>query len=166
MTRSNRRMGGAVLVLGLFLLTAVSPAVQAGSAACTLSVTPVSGPPGTQFIFSGSGYTPTTLTLTQDGRPPRVLPLDLASADPFQIPLVAAQSDVGKWHVVASTDDPACAGMAVIKVTLPPTSTLDAPAAPIVANHGPAIAAFAGLAVLFLVSTQLLFRGSRIRRRR
>ena len=164
MTRPNRRMGGAVLALGMLLLTAMAPAVQAGSAACTLSVTPDSGPPGTEFMFSGSGYTPTTLTLTQDGKPPRVVPLDLGSADPFSFPLVATQTDVGKWKVVASTADPACAGMAVIKVTLPPTATVDAPAA-VIAN-APAIAAFAGLAVLFLVSTQLLFRGSRIRRRR
>jgi hypothetical protein len=158
-------MGGAVLALGVLLLTAMATAVQAGSAACTLSVTPESGPPGTEFVFSGSGYTPTTLTLTQGDKPPRVVPLDLGSADPFTFPLVATQSDVGRWKVVASTDDPACAGMAVIKVTLPPTATVDAPA-PLRVNQAPTIAAFAGLAVLFLVSTQLLFRGSRVRRRR
>ena len=165
MTRPNRRVGGAVLALGMLLLTATAPAVQAGSAACTLSVTPESGPPGTEFVFSGSGYTPTTLTLTQGDKPPRVAPLELGTADPFSFPLLATQSDVGKWKVVASTDDPACAGMAVIRVTLPPTATVDAPV-PVVADQAPAIAAFAGLAVLFLVSTQLLLRGSRIRRPR
>jgi hypothetical protein len=164
MTRPNRRLGGAVLALGMLLLTAMAPAAQAGSAACTLSVTPESGPPGTEFVFSGSGYTPTTLTLRQDGKPPRVVPLDLGTADPFSIPLLATQSDVGKWKVVASTDNPACSGIAEIKVTLPSTATIDAPD-PALPNQDPAIAAFAGLAVLFLVSTQLLYRRSRIRRR-
>jgi hypothetical protein len=61
-----------------------------------------------------------------------------------------------------------CAGTAAIKVTLPSTSTstLDAAAPPVAANQAPGIAAFAGLAVLFLVSTLLAFRGSRIRRLR
>lgn len=163
MTQPNRRMGAAVLALGMLLLTVMAPAIQA--ATCTLSVTPESGPPGTEFIFSGSGYTPTALKLTQGDRPPRVVPLDLGSEDPFSFPLIATQADVGRWKVVASADDPACAGTAVIRVTLPSTATVDA-AAPVVANHAPAIAAFAGLAMLFLVSTGLLLRGSRIRRRR
>lgn len=101
MTRLNGRMGGAVLALGMFLLTAMSPAVQAGTA-CAFSVTPDSGPPGTAFMFTGSGWTPTTLTLTQDGKAPRVVPLDLGTDDPFSFPLVATQKDVGKWKVVAS----------------------------------------------------------------
>jgi hypothetical protein len=164
MTRPGRRMGTVVLAFGILLLTAMSPAVQAASAACTLSVTPASGPPGTEFTFTGSGYTPTTLTLTQEGKPPRVVPLDLGNADPFSIPLVAKQSDVGKWKVVASIPDTECGGSAVIRVTLPPTDTLGAPQ-PTFVNDAPTIAAFVGLAVLFLVSTHLLLRGSRIRRR-
>jgi hypothetical protein len=165
MTRSNGRMGGAMLTFAILLLAAMSPTVQAGSAACALSVTPDSGPPGTEFTFSGSGYSPTTLTLRQDGKPPRVAPLDLGGADPFSFPLVGKQTDVGKWKVVASVADTECAGSAVIRVTLPPTDTVSA-AASIFVGEGPAIAAFAGLAVLFLLSTQLLLRGSRIRRRR
>jgi hypothetical protein len=149
----------------MLLLAAMTPAVEAGSATCKLSVTPASGPPGTEFTFTGSGYTPTTLTLTQEGKPPRVVPLSLGSADPFSIPLVAKQTDVGKWKVVASIPDTECAGSAVIRVTLPPTDTLGAPE-PTLVNDAPAIAAVVGLAVLFLVSTQLLLRGSRIRRRR
>ncbi len=164
MTRPDRRRRGAVLALGILLLAAMSPAVEATPAGCALSVTPDSGPPGTEFTFSGSGYTPTTLTLKQDGKPPRVVPLSFGTDDPFSFPLIATQTDVGKWKVVASTADGSCAGAVVIRVTLPPTSTLDA--APIVVNQAPVIAAFAGLAVLFLVSTLLLLRGPRIRRRR
>lgn len=164
MTRPGRRIGSAVLALGMLLLAAVSPAVQAASADCTLSVTPASGPPGTEFTFTGSGYTPTMLTLTQAGKAPRVVPLNLGGADPFSIPLVAKQTDVGKWKVVASIPDTECAGSAVIRVTLPPTDTLNTPEA-ILVNEAPAIAAFAGLAVLFLTSTLLLLRGSRARRR-
>lgn len=167
MTPSKGRMGGVVLALGLLLLATVAPAVQAAASACTLSVTPASGPPGTQFVFSGQGYTPTTLTLTRDGKPPRTLPLNLGGADPFTIPFVAADGDVGRWKVVASVEGSSCAGTAAIKVTLPSTSTststLDAAAPPVAANQAPGIAAFAGLAVLFLVSTLMVFRGSRIR---
>ena len=163
MTRPGRRIGSAVLAIGMLLLAAMSPAAQAASAACTLSETPASGPPGTEFTFTGSGYTPTTLTLTQAGKPPRVVPLNLGNADPFSIPLVAKQTDVGKWKVVASIPDTECAGSAIIRVTLPPTDTLGAPE-PTLVNDVPVIAAFVGLAVLFLISTLLLLRGSRARR--
>jgi hypothetical protein len=164
MTRPGRRIGTAVLAFGILLLAAMTPAVEAASAACTLSVTPASGPPGTEFTFIGSGYTPTTLTLTQEGKPPRVVPLELGNADPFSIPLLAKQADVGKWRVVASIPDTECAGSAVIRVTLPPTDTLGAPE-PTFVNDAPTMAAFVGLAVLFFVSTELLLRDTRIRRR-
>ncbi len=106
------------------LAVAADPSPSAST--CTLSVSPASGPPGTEFVFSGSGYTPTRLTLRQPGKDPRVTELSLNGADPFTISLVATDKDSGHWTAVASIPGTDCAGAAAITVTLPPTATAGA----------------------------------------
>lgn len=148
-------------ILGSLLLMGVmgaSPILAAEPEACSLSVTPSHGPPGTEFIFSGSGYTPTHLTLKQRGSEPRVTELDLKGADPFQIPVVATEAEAGHWTVIASIEGTECAGRASINVILPDTAPLsespavDAPAQPVV------VVAFGLLGALFIAGAWLLMR--------
>jgi hypothetical protein len=121
-----RRPISALAAVLLALLPAALP-VAAAEAACELSVTPRHGPPGTEFVFSGSGYTPTRLTLRQEGSDPKVMELDLGEADPFEIPLVAMEADAGTWTATASVPGTDCHGRATIRVTLPSTSAAAAP---------------------------------------
>lgn len=148
------------ILASLLLLSVMgaSPALAAEPESCSLSVTPSKGPPGTQFVFSGSGYTPTQLTLKQRGTKPHAMELDLKGADPFQIPFLATEAEAGRWTVIASIPDTECAGRASINVILPDT----APVAEAPASHAPAqpivLAAFGILGALFLASAWLLTR--------
>ncbi len=153
--RSVTAILASVLVLGAM---AVSPTLAAEPETCSLSVTPSEGPPGTEFVFSGSGYTPTHLTLKQRGSPPRVTELDLEGADPFEIPVLATEAEAGRWTVIASIEGTECAGRASINVILPDTAplagapTADGPAQPIV------LLAFGALSALFIACAWLLMR--------
>lgn len=151
-----RRIIGSVALVAMLAWPASGVAVAAGSS-CTMTVDPASGPPGTKFTFSGSGYTPKEFQLTQ-GTTSRSVTVNLNGADPWTYSIVAGPNDTGKWKVVAASGDAGCLAHAQIKVTLPPTSTLD-PAAPV--DRTPALAALAGMAIVFVVSAGLIFRRSR-----
>jgi hypothetical protein len=153
-SRLRQVLGSAALVT--FLLWAAAGVAFAGTSdTCDLVVNPSSGPPGTEFVFSGTGYSPTELRLTRDGAEPRVVPLNLAGVDPWSVSILAGDSDVGKWKAVAVDAVAGCQGVATIKVTLPGTSTLAE------ADRGPVLAAFAGLAGVFVLSAAVLARRSR-----
>ncbi len=158
MPRSNLARAGMALVVVAILLMVLAPVALAKSTTCELSVTPAAGPPGTAFVLSGSGYTPTSLTLTKDGSAPRVLNLDLGSADPFTIRFVAAEGDVGHWKAQVKVGETGCVAATTLRVTLPSTSTISSvdPNAP--NDRTPVLVAMAGLAVLFLAATAVLFR--------
>lgn len=154
--RAGLALGLASLLAALLSVTLAGPAAFAAGT-CTLSVSPASGPPGTQFVFTGSGYTPTKLTLTKDGAKPKVIDLNLGTQDPFTIKIVAANGDVGRWKAAAQVDGSGCVGTASIHVTLPSTAT--APATGDTAGDRTAeMAAFAALALVFMAATALLYR--------
>ncbi|MEA2621979.1 MAG: hypothetical protein QOH61_889 [Chloroflexota bacterium] len=156
MLRTGWRQVLGTAAIAAFLVMTMGGVSLAG-ADCTLSVSPKSGPPGTEFTFSGSGYTPTELRLTRDGAEPKIVPLSLAGADPFDFSIVAGEGDVGRWKAVAWQDD-TCHGEATIRVTLPSTSTLADPAAP---DRTPLLASLLGLGAVFVTTTTLLVRRSR-----
>jgi hypothetical protein len=155
--RLRQVLGGAALT-ALLLMAATGVSLAEAAATCDLTVKPASGPPGTEFVFSGSGYSPTELRLTRDGAAPRVVPLSPAGADPFQFSIVAGDADVGKWKAVAVDAAKNCEGTATIRIVLPGTSTL-AESAP--ADKTPVLAAFAGLAGVFVLSAAFILRRSR-----
>lgn len=154
-SRLRRLLGG--VALAAMLLWPASGVAVAGTTACTMTVDPAAGPPGTQFTFKGSGYTPTQFRLTQ-GKTTRVVPANLGAADPWTFSFVAGDTDTGRWKVVAAVGDAGCQAMAQIRVTLPPTSTLDATAP---SDRTPALAALGGMTLVFVVSAGLIFRRSR-----
>jgi hypothetical protein len=146
-----RRTAATVLGVSLLILLPIAGTVSAGSAECQLSVTPTAGPPGTQFVFSGSGYTPTLLTLRQEGKDPIVQELDLGDDDPFRIELVALEEHAGRWTAIASIPDTECAGRAVLRVTLPGTSALTDAAG---TERSAILLGMSGLLALFLFAAR------------
>jgi hypothetical protein len=127
-------------------------------AACTLTVAPRSGPPGTTFVIKGSGFTTTEIRLKRGDVEPRVLPVT-AGTDPWAVRIVAGERDAGRWHVAAQ----GCPDRAALRVTLPPTATVvTAPEAP-PADRTPAIAGFALLGMVF-VGSSLFVLGRTARR--
>lgn len=159
-----RRMT-SILLGSALLISLPGGAALAAEAPCELAVSPTSGPPGTEFVFSGSGYTPTQLTLRQKGADPRVVDLDLDSADPFEIPFVATEADAGRWSVTASIPETECAGRAVVDVTLPPTSSLaEVTATPATGlDRGVLFAGFAAMVAIFALAAGVIM--SRLARR-
>lgn len=152
-----RRMT-SILLGSALLISLPAGAALAADAGCELAVSPSSGPPGTEFVFSGSGYTPTQLTLRQRDAESRVLELDLDSADPFEIPFVATEADSGRWTVIASIPETECAGKAVVNVTLPPTTTIAevAGVTPNGPDRGLLFAGFAAMVSVFVLAAGLL----------
>ena len=152
-----RRLLGGVALAAMLLWPAGGVAMAAGST-CTMTVDPPSGPPGTSFTFSGSGFTPTQFSLTQKNVATRILTVSLKAADPWTYLFVAGDKDTGRWKVTASAGQGGCQASAQVHVTLPSTATAD-PLAP--ADRTPAIAALAAMMLVFVVSAGLIFRRSR-----
>ena len=152
---SRLLLPGGVLAALLLLTLAAAPVAAQGD--CSLTVTPRSGPPGTQFVFTGTGFTSTSMTLTRQGEPPRTLDLT-ADTDPFTVKLIGGEGDAGKWHAVAE----GCSKGTTFRVTLPPTATSLNAGSGSTEDRSPVIAAFGLLAMLFLgVTTFLLPRVAR-----
>lgn len=157
MLHAMRRVTAYLILLTLALGAGSMPVVAAAAEDCSLAVTPTEGPPGTEFVFTGSGYSPTVLTLKQKGSEARVSQLDLGGADPFEIKLLATEAEAGQWTVIASIPGTECAGRATIDVVLPDTSSAADPTTP-AAPSVPLMAAFVGLAFLFLATSRSLRR--------
>jgi hypothetical protein len=168
MSRRRTRAAAGAILSGLLIATlGVTGAMAAGDAddGCELSVSPRSGPAGTEFVFTGSGYTPTVLRLTQGDGEPTEIDLDLGDADPFEINVIAREGDEGTWTAEAIVPDTECVGTATITVTLPPTTTVVDAATPMPGTdtRTPVLVVMAGLAAVFVVSSRLLL--GRVHRR-
>lgn len=125
---------------------------------CDLSVSPTEGPPGTEFVFSGSGYSPTQFTLRQAGTEPVVFDPELGGVDPWEFPFVATEAEAGRWAVIASIPETECAGKVVIRVNLPDTSIVAKPTEPPIPQGQGLILAAGGLVALFILATGLFVR--------
>jgi len=136
--------------LGLLLLTlaASAPTLAQSGDDCTLSVRPRNGGPGTEFVFSGTGYAPSRLVLKRDGGPTRTVQVTRGDADGFTIRLVAGKDDTGAWSATAVEPD-VCRASASFHVGLPPTSTIEDTDD---GRRGGALAGFAALGVLFVAT--------------
>ncbi len=149
MSRVARTLLTILATLGLALLLPVGTTTAAG---CSLTATPRTGAPGTEFVFKGNGFTPTTLTLTRGSEPPQVIDVSGGSSTSFTFSLVASDPDVGKWHADAA----GCRRTTAIRVTLPPTTTSSADATATATDDTTELAGVTLLGVLFLTATALL----------
>ena len=131
----------------LLALAAASPVAAQDD--CTLTVKPKQGGPGTEFVFSGSGYSPTRIVLRQDGGPTKTVAVTPDDSDSFTIRLVAGKGDTGDWRATAVEPD-ACRASASFTVGLPPTSTVESTDDGL---RGAAMAGFAALGGLFVAAS-------------
>ena len=129
------------LGLLLLVLAAASPALAQGSTDCALSVKPKHGGPGTEFVFSGSGYSPTRIVLKRDGGPTKTVQVTPGDSADFTVRLIAGQNDTGTWKATA-IEPAGCKASASFSVGLPSTSTIDG------ADDGMRSAALVGFAAL------------------
>lgn len=139
----------STLSLLLLSLAASSPVLAQRGPDCELSVKPRSGGPGTEFVFSGAGYSPTRIVLKRDGGPTRTVRVTPGESDAFTIRLVAGQDDTGIWKATAIEPD-GCRASASFRVGLPPTSTIDGVDD---GMRGAALAGFAALGALFVAAS-------------
>lgn len=149
MNRVARPLTTIVATLGFALLLPIAPVAAAD---CSLTASPKSGVPGTEFVFRGKGFTPTTLSLTRGDEPTQTVDVSGLSGSSFKFSLVAGDPDVGKWHAVAE----GCADVASIRVTLPPTAT-ETQFAASPTDDTTQLAGLTLLGVLFLGATALFF---------
>lgn len=129
--RITRLLGATLvvkLVLGLlFVASASSVAAQDD---CTLSVEPKKAQAGSEFMLSGSGYTPDTLVLQREDADPVTIDLDLEDADPFEIPIGSRSGDEGVWKATVSVTGSDCEASTRFRVTLHDTAVGAATGAP------------------------------------
>jgi hypothetical protein len=124
--RTTRLVGATLVlkfVLGMMLLVHASPA--AAQEECTLDVRPRVAQAGTEFVLSGSGYTPDQLVLQRGSLEPVTIDLDLGNADPFEIPIGSRVGDEGMWTATVSVTGSECEATATFHVTLRNTDLLD-----------------------------------------
>ncbi len=147
MSRVVRTLTTAIVALGFALLL---PLGTVAAADCSLTVAPRTGVPGTEFVFKGKGFTPTTLSVTRGAQAPQMV--DVSGPDStFTFSLIASDPDVGKWRAVAD----GCAVVASVRVTLPPTATGMADSAP-AQDEQAQLAGLVLVGVLFLGATASL----------
>lgn len=110
----------AAVCLGTIGAAAIA-ATALGNEHCELEVEPASGPAGTEFVLSGTGYSPTEMLLRKDGGEPTTIPLELPDGS-FQIPVASDPGDEGRW--TATVNDPAadCSVSVEFLVTLHDTA--------------------------------------------
>ena len=150
MNRVARSLTTIMAILGLALL--LVPVGSVAAADCSLTAAPKSGAPGTEFVFKGKGFTPTTLTLTRGDEDPQTVDVSGPTGSSFTFNLVAGDPDVGKWRAVAA----GCDDAATIRVTLPPTATEASTTTTPPPDDTAQLAGLTLLGVLFLGATALL----------
>lgn len=149
-TRIGRSLAlSSSLSLLLLTLAASAPALAQSGSDCTLSVNPKRGGPGTEFVFSGAGYSPTRIVLKRDGGPSKTVEITPDGTDEFTVRLVAGQNDTGAWRATAIEPD-GCRASVSFRVGLPPTATIGGVDD---GMRGAALAGFAALGALFVAAS-------------
>jgi hypothetical protein len=115
MSRFASTLLSLLTIVGLVIAL---PAAAVAADACTVTASPRQGEPGTRFVIRGSGFAPSTITLTRGDEEPRVIDVS-GEPDSFRVALIAAEADAGRWRIEAE----GCTDTASIRVTLPPTAT-------------------------------------------
>ena len=148
MSRVARTLMTILATLGIALLIPVSTVV---AAECSLTASPRTGVPGTEFVFTGNGFPLTTLSMTRGDGAPVVFDMSADLDAQGRFTLTPRDTDVGRWRAVAA----GCADGAAIRVALPPTATA-APAEATTEDETTRLAGMTLLGVLFLGATALL----------
>ncbi len=103
----------------LLMLVALSAgAVMAeDTTTCAVDVEPQAAAAGSAFVFTGTGFKPTTLALQEEDGDPAVHDLDVGDADPWEVTVRSRAGDEGIWTATFSADAE-CSASAEFRVTL------------------------------------------------
>ncbi len=111
--------GALLLMLSLYAGTA---AARGGD--CTVSVSPHAAVGGSVFVFSGSGYSPTTLSLQKAGNDPIDHDIDVGASDPWEVSVRSRVGDEGTWTASFEDADVPCTASTRFRVTLNNTDAI------------------------------------------
>ncbi len=158
LARTARALSLAALLLGLAFGLPASVAAHDGH--CQVQVTPRAAAGGSAFRFTGTGFSPTTLTLQRAGGAETVHDLELDGED-WEFTVHSRIGDVGRWTAVFTAPD-GCTATAKFVVTLTNTDAADAvPAGMTNAGRPASVAAWAFTLLVGLAGGLLI--GSRVR---
>ncbi len=149
---------GALWAMLMLLGTSAAPALAAfTSGDCTVRVDPSVASAGSSFVFIGTGFQPTTMTLQKDGEQPSVHDVSVGTADPWRVTVRSRVGDEGRWTATFTGGISDCTGQVQFRVTL---SSTDA------ASDAIAAAPSAAPGVLLLSIVALGFAGGTLAGRR
>ncbi len=114
---------GFMFVLGF--VGAASTSAHEGH--CEVEVSPRAGAGGTAFHFTGSGFTPTVVTL-EGGPMSTTHELDLGADDPWEFTVRSRTGDAGRWTATFSEQD-GCQATVSFRVALNDTASAIDPVA-------------------------------------
>lgn len=120
---SIRRLLGGLGMVACVLLSAGS--VLAAPQDCEVQVSPRAAPAGSVFVFSGSGYKPTELTLQKGDGAVASHELSLGDDDAWEFTLRSRIGDEGTWTANFIDPDHGCTATISIRVTLSNTDLVD-----------------------------------------
>ncbi len=92
---------------------------------CDVRVSPRAAAGGSVFVFSGSAFVPTELTLQKGDAEPISHDLNVGDADPWEVTVRSRTGDEGTW--TATFSDPAldCTASVEFRVTLSNTDLIE-----------------------------------------
>ena len=114
-----------------------------------MQVSPRAAPAGSVFVFTGSGYKPTELSLEKEGVEPIKHDLDLSDSDQWEFTLRSRVGDEGAWTANFIDPDLNCTATVSIRVTLSNTDLIDDIAAATSTSPAPWLLYLAVVAVGF-----------------
>lgn len=112
-----------IAALLCLLILSASATLAEEALSCSVQVAPRAAPAGSVFVFSGTGFKPTQLTLQKGNSEPIVHDVSVGDADPWEVTVRSRTGDEGTW--TATFGDPVtnCAAKTSFRVTLSNTDT-------------------------------------------
>ena len=108
----------------LLMLTLSAGTAFAQDTECTVSVNPRAAVGGSVFVFSGSGYSPTKLTLKKDDDDPINHDLNVGESDPWEVTVRSRVGDEGTWSATFEDAVMGCTAATEFRVTLSNTDAI------------------------------------------
>jgi len=119
-----RRAFGALGVAAWILALSAGSALAVGPE-CDVQVSPRAAPAGSVFVFTGSGYQPSELTLQKADGELISHVLNVGDSDPWEVTLRSRVGDEGPWTANFIDPDSDCTETVSFRVTLSSTDLID-----------------------------------------
>jgi hypothetical protein len=107
------------------MLALSSGSVLASTSDCDVQVSPKAAAAGSVFVFSGSGFKPTSLELQKNHDEPIVHTVSVGADDPWRVTVRSRIGDEGRWTATFTDETSNCTATAGFRVTLTSTDVVD-----------------------------------------